>query len=239
MNKAQIYALFDVSDKQEGKIRFTEKTADKIGFSVADYDETEEMIEPRGIGIVYGGCVYVPFYTTKGIRLIDRAYIMAMAKDIDMLSFYERQTSGGTIYIVARMGLLLAGVIVPRYNAGGDSHLVAFAPKFAEQMRIAQAFAEAERIAEDTRSGDEQLSLINMETGEIMEPVEPYEVVFQGVSPDGEAYVEVTEVGDNEEEEPDEDQGNSAVVPFVAAPEAKPDGITLNLREDNDGGDAA
>lgn len=215
MNKAQIYALFDVTEKQEGKIRFTEKTADKIGFSIGDFDGTERMIEPRGIGIVYGGCVYVPFDTSKGIRLIDRAYIMAMVKDIDILSFYERQTSGGTIYIVARMGLLLAGVLMPRYNAGGDNHLAAFARKFSERMQVAQDFAEAERVAEDTRSGDEQLSLVNMETGEIVEdgadePGEGYRTVFHGESQDGETFVKVTLVDGTDETDEDDDGGDAA-----------------------------
>ena len=219
MNKAQIYALLDVTEKQEGKIRYTEKSADKIGFNVREFDDTEEAIEPRGINIVYGGSVLVPFDTSKGIRLVDRAFITAMAKDIDMLMFYERQTAGGTIYIVARKGLLLEGVIMPRYDAGGDIHLAAFAQRFAERMQVARDIAEAQRTEEDTRSGDQQLSLIDKETGELLEPQ--------------------TDEPEPEEDEPDDHEEPTTAPVALFAEAQKPKKIGIKLRTDNDGGDAA
>lgn len=217
MDKNQLYTIFDITEKQADKIKYTETTADKIAFRLNSHDFTEKGIQPLHVGIAVGGSLYVPFDTSKGMRLVDRAYLMAMTKEVELLSYCERQTADGKIYIVAQMGMLIVGMIAPRFNAGGDSDLQKFTSYFAARMDYAQMIANAKKHAEDRRDEEEQLTLIHDdETGELLEdaPVED--------APDTK-----------------EDQSPAAVASFSAAQAEKTDKIVLKLREDNDGGDAA
>ena len=92
---------------------------------------------------------------------------MAMTKDIELLTYSERQTADGKIYIVARMGLLIIGIVAPRFNAGGDADLQKFAALFASRMDYAWTIANAEKRTDEQRDAEEPLILIDPETGEI------------------------------------------------------------------------
>ena len=215
MDKDQLYTIFDVTEKQASKITYSETTADKIAFRLDAHDFTERGIQPLHVSIAVGGSLYVPFDTSKGLRLVDRVYLMAMTKEVELLSYCERQTADGKIYIVARMGMLIVGIVAPRFNAGGDADLQKFASLFADRMGYAWMIADAEKRAQDRRGEEEQLTLVmDEETGEVLE---------------------------DSADEPDEDDETSqaAVIPFGTQPPEQPDKIALKLRTDNDGGDAA
>lgn len=225
MDKAQLFTIFDITDKQASKITFTETTADKIAYRLDTHDFTEKGIQPLHVSIAVGGSVYVPFDTSKGLRLVDRVYLMAMTKEVELLSYCERQMTDGKIYIVARMGMLIVGVVAPRFNAGGDADLLKFASLFADRMGYAWMIADAEKRARDCQENGEQLVLVNTETGELLEDSadgteEGYRTEFHGVSQEGQASLKVTMLDCAEQTE-------------------QPDKIVVALREDDDGGDAA
>lgn len=169
MDKDQLYTIFDVTEKQASNIAFSELAAEKIAFRLGEHDFTERGIAPKHVSIIDGGTVYVPFDTSKGLRLVERVYLSAMTKDVELLSYCERQTADGNIYIVARIGLLIVGVIMPRYRDGGDKELQEFARFFADRMEYAAMIADAEKIARDRQDSHEQLMLHDEETGELME----------------------------------------------------------------------
>ncbi len=169
LNKDQLYTIFDITEKQAGKIRYTETSANKIAFRLDQHDYSEKYIQPLSVSISDGGSLYIPFDTSKGMRLVDRVYLMAMTKDIELLTYSERQTADGKIYIVARMGILIVGIVTPRFNAGGDKDLQKFAALFASRMDYAWTIANAEKQAVERRDAEEQLTLIDPETGEITE----------------------------------------------------------------------
>ena len=245
LDKDQIYSIFDVTEKQASNIGFNELAAEKIAFRLDARDITERGIEPLHFSIVDGGTVYVPFNTSKGIRLIERVYLMAMTKDIELLSYCERQTEGGDVYIVARIGLLIVGVIMPRYRAGGDKNLQEFAQVFADRMDYAWMIADAQKRAMDRQDEEEQLTLVmDEETGEVLEdgadePEEGYRTEFHGVSQEGEPSLKITLTDGADEPDADEEGTNAAVIPFGTAQPEQPDKITLTLRKGDDGGDAA
>lgn len=205
------YVLFDVDEKKKDDIRYTELEAEESPMNLEEYDETEAPIEPRSINIVYGSGVYIPFDTTKGIRLINRAYITPMESKLDLLTFSERQTEDGYIYIVARLGLLIAGVIAPFSQSGGDKSMLDFSRFFAERMDFAEKIAASDKRAREER----QIQLVDRTTGELID--------------------------DDTADAPDADENPSpaAVASFSAAQAEKTDKIDLKLRDDTDGGDAA
>ena len=165
MNEQTAYVLFDVDEKKKDDIRYIELQADQSPMNLEEYDNTESQIEPHSINIIYGSSVYIPFDTTKGIRLINRAFIAPMQSKLDLLTFCERQTADGNIYIVARLGLLIAGVIAPFSQAGGDKALLAFAGFFSQRMAHAAMVAEEEKQAR----AEPQIRLVDRGTGELIE----------------------------------------------------------------------
>ena len=179
------------------------------------------------------------------MRLVERVYLMAMTKDIELLSYCERQTADGNVYIVARIGLLIVGVIMPRYRAGGDKDLQEFARTFVDRMEYAWIVADAEKRARDRRGEEEQLTLVmDEETGEVLEdgteePEAGYRTEFHGVSQGGQASLKITLTDATDEPSADEEESQAAVIPFGTQPPGQPDEINVTLREDNDGGDAA
>jgi len=165
MDEQTAYVLFDVDEKKKDDISFVEMDMEESLMNLEESDETECHIEPRSINIVYGSNVYIPFDTTKGIRLINRAYITPMESKLDLLTFSERQTADGIIYIVARLGLLIAGVIVPFSQSGGDNSLLDFSRFFAERMKFAAQVAENDKREREER----QIQLVDRATGELIE----------------------------------------------------------------------
>jgi hypothetical protein len=56
---------------------------------------------------------YRPVDTTKGLRLINQAYLTPLMSKADVMTLHERLTSDGRLNIVARVGLFVAGAIQP------------------------------------------------------------------------------------------------------------------------------
>lgn len=240
LDEQTAYVLFDVDEKKKDDISYIELEADESPMNLEEYDETDKPIKPHSINIVYGSSVFIPFDTTKGVRLVNRAYITPMESKLDLLAFSERQTEDGYIYIVARLGLLIAGVIAPFSQAGGDKSLVDFSRFFAERMDFAEKTAAADKQAREER----QIQLVDRATGELIEdaddePDAGYRTEFHGVSQEGQASLEITLTDGADEPDEDDETNQAAVIPFGTQPPGQPDKIQLKLRTDNDGGDAA
>lgn len=163
MNEQTAYVMFDVDEKKRVDMTYSETDAAGSPMNLDEDDPTERSIEPQGVNIVYGSRVYIPFDTSKGIRLINRAYLAPMQSKLDLITFSERQTADGSLYIVARLGLFIAGVIAP-YTNGEDKDLAKFAKVFYERMEYAHDCARAEA----TRRAKKEIVLVNGATGEIM-----------------------------------------------------------------------
>ena len=54
-----------------------------------------------------------PIHTTRGLVFIESRYLAPVADVLDVLELYERRTTDGAPYIVAKAGFLLQAVIMP------------------------------------------------------------------------------------------------------------------------------
>ncbi len=107
-----VLTIFDVPEKDREKYIVQERDVPP-GINFEDIDPSEKVVEGRTIAIVCSGRVLKPLQTSKGLVFIESRYLSPMSDVMDVLELYERTTSAGQPYIVAKAGLLLQAVIMP------------------------------------------------------------------------------------------------------------------------------
>lgn len=98
-----------------------DKDFDKIAVSKADLpshidcsDGTDDKLLPEaGISIGYASEVLEPMRLSSGLRFVNPLHL-APVEDQDQLMLYERESTDGEPYIVAKTGLMVQAVIMPR-----------------------------------------------------------------------------------------------------------------------------
>lgn len=112
LDKESLLTIFDVPEKDRDNY-FVKTLGVPAGISFEDTDETERHVEREGISIIYSGRTLKPIRTTRGLVFIESRYLSPVADVLDVLELYERRTTEGTPYIVAKAGFLLQAVIMP------------------------------------------------------------------------------------------------------------------------------
>lgn len=162
LDTESVLTIFDVPEKDRDKyIARTMGIPEGINFE--DTDADEKPIEGEALSIVYSGKVLKPLQTRRGLVFIESRYLSPV---LDVLELYERITTGGTPYIVAKAGLLLQAVIMPLDVI--NQQFVESLQRLTEQCAVSLALRkqEAERAAAEA---PEQYSLnVDPETGEVV-----------------------------------------------------------------------
>ena len=112
LDKESLLTIFDVPEKDRDNY-FVKTLGVPAGISFEDTDETERHVEREGISIIYSGRTLKPIRTTRGLVFIESRYLSPVADVLDVLELYERRTTDGAPYIVAKAGFLLQAVIMP------------------------------------------------------------------------------------------------------------------------------
>jgi len=165
MDEKTAFVVFDVDEKKRHDYSYHEIAAKDSPLCLDERDATEISIQPEQYSLCFQGGIYVPFVTSKGIRLISRAYLAPMMSKLDEMMFYERKTTGGFVYIVAKLGLLLAGVIVPEDVRSDDQSLLAFTRNLVDGVEFALECAEKD----EQQSGEPEIVLVDRSTGEVVD----------------------------------------------------------------------
>ncbi|MDR2513766.1 MAG: hypothetical protein LBD02_00975 [Christensenellaceae bacterium] len=112
LTEENIAAMFDLTEKQLEKIYIRhDRLPTSINFDHIDTDET--MLDREKITLGYSGRVVRPLFTRGGLEFIDADFLAPLADVADDLELYERHTPEGGTYFAAKMGLMIAGVIMP------------------------------------------------------------------------------------------------------------------------------
>lgn len=114
LDAESLLTIFDVPEKDRDNY-FVKTLGIPAGISFEDTDATERQVEREGISIIYSGRTLKPIHTTRGLVFIESRYLAPVADVLDVLELYERRTTDGAPYIVAKAGFLLQAVIMP-YN---------------------------------------------------------------------------------------------------------------------------
>lgn len=112
LEEETLLTIFDVPEKDRDKYHI-HTAAIPGGLNFADLDEGESVVERENVSINYGGRILLPLRTRGGLVFIDSCYLKPVSDVLDVLELYERTTSAGVKYIVAKAGFLLQAVIMP------------------------------------------------------------------------------------------------------------------------------
>lgn len=118
-----IFAMFDIPEDKQSKYLFRERGFPK-GLDFRDYvdGDRERLIQRGKLTINALGRELEPLNTSVGTVFINTKYLKPFADEDDGYELYERRGSNGEVYIVAKSGMLLIGVISP-FNIAGEKFL--------------------------------------------------------------------------------------------------------------------
>lgn len=173
LDKESLLTIFDVPEKDRDNY-FVKTLGVPAGISFEDTDETERHVEREGVSIIYSGRTLKPIRTTRGLVFIESRYLSPVADVLDVLELYERRTTEGTPYIVAKAGFLLQAVIMP-YDVINQQFVESLQGLTRECEFSLSEKERREREARDrfTFTEPEQCSLnVDPDTGEVVEESE-------------------------------------------------------------------
>lgn len=113
MKEENVFALFDIPESKQNKIRFEHKFKLPEAISFTDTTETENPLELGTISICARGRALSPLKTSLGIIYINQKYLKPFSDAENGVQLYERYTPDGEIYIAVKEGFLLTGIILP------------------------------------------------------------------------------------------------------------------------------
>lgn len=161
LDAENVLTALDIPEKDFDKIvvRETEPPKD---LNLNDLTDEEELPDPA-ISICYGGQLVMPLQSTAGTILADPELFKPL-RDVDHLTVHARTTPAGKIYLAAKGGLLLQGIVMPtelkKFTALPDI-LNRLAVTLEQSIRDEAEAGAGEKI-------DEQYE-IDPETGEVKE----------------------------------------------------------------------
>lgn len=112
--QSTLYATYDITGKQAGKIIFRHERNFPILYDFSDVIAGENIVQSGQLCITDAGRTLIPYATSQGVMFIDAKYLRPL-EDIegDMLEMYERHDANGQIYFAAKTGFMLVAIIMP------------------------------------------------------------------------------------------------------------------------------
>lgn len=170
LDAESLLTIFDVPEKDRDNY-FVKTLGIPAGISFEDTDATERQVEREEISIIYSGRTLKPIHTTCGLVFIESRYLAPVADVLDVLELYERRTTDGAPYIVAKAGFLLQAVIM-LYDVINQQFVESLQALTRECEFALSEKERREREARDhfTATEPEQFALnVDPNTGEIVE----------------------------------------------------------------------
>lgn len=160
LDAENVLTAMDIPEKDWEKIivRETEPPKD---LNLNDVADEEELPDPV-ISICYGGQLVMPLRSSAGTILADPELFKPL-RDVDHLTVHARRTASGKIYLAAKGGLLLQGIILPASLHSFEALPDILADLSREMEKSITAEAEA------GAGEDEDQMEIDPETGEVKE----------------------------------------------------------------------
>lgn len=165
LEQDNIYAMFDLTDKQADKYFFKHVSAPE-GISFKDYEPGEHQLSDGYLSIVYGGITMKPFQTRAGIKFVRGKHLAPIEDLMDVTVFFERKDAGGGTYIVAKTGFMIGAIILP-YDEVFSDRFVSELNTLAQECRW--TYDHPRRTVEEPEAeGQTGLFKVDQETGEVI-----------------------------------------------------------------------
>ena len=111
MDLENICAMFDITEKKRDKLVM--RRADVPGsMNWEDTVPLERQLDDPKLCVRYDGRDLLPLETTAGVTFIQEKYLLPL-DGLEYMRLYERQSTSGGLYIVAKIGMILQAVIMP------------------------------------------------------------------------------------------------------------------------------
>lgn len=112
LDEESVYTIFDIPAGSQDKYMFKHISAPEA-FNFNDSVPCENQLENEKLEIFMDGTELIPLPTQCGVSFIDAKYLLPFSGELDVMQLYERITKDGHIYIAAKAGLMLHGLIMP------------------------------------------------------------------------------------------------------------------------------
>lgn len=116
LDEDTVLTVMDIEEKDREKYRVKaeEEIPDEI--HTEDTDDTEKILPPPGLSIQYKGQLWQPAITSMGLYFFNPKYLRPLKDLEEPPEIYEREAESGTPYLVAKAGLMVVAVILPRQH---------------------------------------------------------------------------------------------------------------------------
>ena len=113
LSEDNIFCLFDIPEKNRGKIHFEEKGGLPIGFDISDRTEEELELTPLGVTIWYHGKELYPYISNSGVVFLNSKFLEPFSDFKNGFCLTEREMPNGASYVAVKDGMLLSGFVLP------------------------------------------------------------------------------------------------------------------------------
>ena len=111
MDLENICAMFDITEKKREKLVMRRADVpDSMNWE--DTVPLERQLDDPKLCVRYDGRDLLPLETTAGVTFIQEKYLLPL-DGLEYMRLYERQSTSGGLYIVAKIGMILQAVIMP------------------------------------------------------------------------------------------------------------------------------
>ncbi len=111
MDLENICAMFDITEKKREKLVMCRADVpDSMNWE--DTAPLERQLDDPKLCVRYDGRDLLPLETTAGVTFIQEKYLLPL-DGLEYMRLYERQSTSGGLYIVAKIGMILQAVIMP------------------------------------------------------------------------------------------------------------------------------
>ena len=111
MDLENICAMFDITEKKREKLVMRRADVpDSMNWE--DTAPLERQLDDPKLCVRYNGMDLLPLETSAGVTFIQEKYLLPL-DGLEYMRLYERQSTSGGLYIVAKIGMILQAVIMP------------------------------------------------------------------------------------------------------------------------------
>lgn len=112
LTEEHIFTMFDIPEDKRSKYLFTE-TEMPAAYDFTDHCDSEVPLVREELSVIRYGATLIPLKTSEGITFVNKRYLKPLEDSENEYVLCERTAKNGQVYIVAKQGFLIAGVIMP------------------------------------------------------------------------------------------------------------------------------